>query len=223
MFKNIMLKISFLFCCLIAAQVYAASSSEAELSQLKAMLSQVESLQGTFKQKISTEQGKVLQQCEGKMWLKKPGQFRWEVQGKDKRLVVANGKQVWDYDVDLEQVTIQQLSKGQNSAPIFFLTGDVNSLSQDFNVSLLNEKENVKGSNGFNNSDQVFELKPKASQGSFQWIRIGFKNKALSELEMLDHLGQRSSFVFNNLQLNTNISNKLFQFTPPKGVDVVGF
>lgn len=213
---KILIKLCFLCCFFInTLDAYADSHAEAEL---KTVLSQLESLQGHFKQKMSTEQGKVLQQCEGKMWLKKPGQFRWEVEGKERRTVVANGKQIWDYDVDLEQVTIQKLSKGQNAAPIFFLTGDVSSISRDFTIKTLKpNKEN------FSESDQVFELIPKTSQGAFQWIRIGFKNKVLTELELLDQLGQRSTFTFVKLQLNPNISNKLFQFTPPKGVDVVGF
>ncbi len=212
--SNILIKI-FISLMFFSTQTFSSTNAEAEL---KTVLSQLESLQGNFKQQISTEQGKILQQCEGKMWLKKPGKFRWEVQGKEQRTVVADGKQVWDYDVELEQVTVQQLTKGQNSAPIFFLTGDVNGIARDFTVSVI-----TPSNKHFKDSDQAFELKPKAAQGSFQWIRIGFKNKALTELELLDHLGQHSSFIFDKLQLNANIPTKLFQFTPPKGVDVVGY
>jgi outer membrane lipoprotein carrier protein len=238
--KKISIRFLWILCCLFIISISAASnaasskvsSSTSSLTrtkatasnaathpetELKSLLSQLESLQGNFQQKMSTEQGKLLQQCEGKMWLKKPGQFRWEVLGKDKRIVVGNGKKIWDYDLDLEQVTIQQLSKGQNSAPIFFLTGDVNSISRDFKVAIYKpEADNFKG------SEKAFELKPKSAEGSFQWIRIGFKNNLLSELEVLDHLGQRSNFTFSQVQLNPNIPNNLFQFTPPKGVDVVG-
>ena len=48
--------------------VCAAGNPEAEL---KAILSPLESLQGNFKQQISNEQGKILQQC--KLWT--PNQY----------------------------------------------------------------------------------------------------------------------------------------------------
>lgn len=229
-FIHLFLFLSFILSFLFSASIFASSNPEADL---KAVLSQVDSLQGNFKQEICTEKGKILQQCEGKMWLKKPGLFRWEVLGKDQRIVVADGKKVWDYDIDLEQVTVQPFTKGQSTAPIFFLTGDTNSLSKDFSVSFFNSadnssagkninEKNIKDFKNFQDSDQVFELKPKSSQAAFQWIRIGFKNKALNELEVLDHLGQVSSFTFEKVQQNTSIEKKLFQFKTPKGVDVVG-
>lgn len=188
-----------------------------EATELKTLLKTISTLQGNFHQVIKTEEGKTLQSCSGKMWIKKPGQFRWEVLGKEPRLIIADGKKVWDYDKDLAQVTIQALNKTQTSAPIFFLTGDVNSLDTDFSVKKLPLREG----HCLKNSDSCFELHPKNNAGSFQWITIGFKAKILNEMELLDQLGQISLFSFKNMQLNANISNSQFHFMPPKGVDVL--
>jgi outer membrane lipoprotein carrier protein len=187
-------------------------------TDLKNILAPVQSLTADFQQKMTSEKGRILQQSTGKMWLKKPGQFRWEVLGKEARLVVSNGKQVWDYDKDLEQVTIQKLSKGEVRAPIFFLTGEVNSIDRDFNVKNIS----IAGKSCMQGSDQCFELYPKNEQTPFQWIRVGFKNKILKDLEILDQLGQHSFFSFENTKMNPSVSPGQFSFTPPKGVDVVG-
>lgn len=186
-------------------------------ADLKDILKEMTSLQGDFHQKVFTEKGKILQESHGKMWLKKPAQFRWEVQGNDPRIVVANGQKVWDYDKDLEQVTIQEVTQGYASAPIFFLTGDTHSISKDFQINAMA----ANNQQCMSNSDQCFLLKPKVKQGAFQWIRIGFKNKSLKELELLDQLGQQSIFLFDHIVLNRDISPKQFQFIPPANTDVV--
>lgn len=192
------------------------AAKTAPTEELKTLLAGVESLQANFQQQMVNNKGVVLQKSSGKMWLQKPGKFRWSIEGKDKRLVIADGKQIWDYDIDLDQVTVQPFSQGQTSAPIFFLTGDTQSLSKDFTVANLTKNQALP------DCDQSFELKPKQSQGAFQWIRVGFKNKALKTLEVLDQLGQQARFQFTELVLNSKIPATQFQFKPPPGVDVVG-
>jgi outer membrane lipoprotein carrier protein len=214
---NIFLKklmVSSLMLMGIHANLYASTPD----SDLKDVLQKITTIQGMFHQKVLTEQGKLLQESNGLMWLKKPGKFRWEVQGNDQRIVVADGQKVWDYDKDLEQVTIQTISQGQTVAPIFFLTGDIHSVSRDFLVSKIKLSANAGCMSG---SNQCFELKPKAKQGSFQWIRIGFTGENLKELELLDQLGQHSVFVFEKILSNASIPDKQFQFIPPQGVDIV--
>lgn len=209
--KVISASILVIFLSLFSTCVLADEASE----HLKSLLTPISSMQANFSQTVKNQQGKVLQSLSGKVTLKKPGQFRWEVVGRDPRLVIADGKEVWDYDKDLEQVSVQKLEKGQTRAPIYFLTGDVNALDQDFTVTELSSKKCLQ------NSDQCFELKPKKSEGAFQWIRIGFKSKKLNEMEMLDQLGQYSRFSFKNVTLNSPIPANIFKFTPPKGVDVL--
>jgi chaperone LolA len=206
-----------LLLCLPQSIFAAGAATTTDTAELKALLVPISSLQGHFQQVIKSEAGRQLQSCTGKMWLKKPGQFRWEVLGNEPRLIVADGKKVWDYDKDLEQVTIQKLNKAQTAAPIFFLTGDVNSLDADFKV----KKLPLVDGHCLKNSEGCFELHPKNSEGSFQWIKIGFKAKTLNEMELLDQLGQVSVFSFKQVQLNANIPDSQFHFTPPKGVDVL--
>ena len=202
-----------------AQPVSAERSSEASTSShgLKGLLSPIASMTASFQQNVRTEKGRVLQHLSGRLSLKKPGKFRWEVIGKEPRLVISDGKNVWDYDKELAQVTIQKMNKGQTKAPIFFLTGDVNSLDRDFKVTSLaaNQGACLQG------SDTCFELRPKIDEGAFQWIRIGFKNRALKEMEMLDQLGQRSQFIFSDIKVNPPIAEGEFHFTAPKGVDVL--
>ena len=40
-------------------------------------------------------------------------------------------------------------------------------------------------------------------------------------LEFLDQLGQRTVVKLTNVKINPFLSNHLFKFTPPKGVDII--
>ena len=201
--------------------VFAASTvsrgSTTDTAQLKALLIPVSTLQGNFEQAINSETGRPLQKFSGKIWLKKPGKFRWEVLGDEPRLIVADGKKVWDYDKDLNQVTIQKLIQTQTAAPIFFLSGDLNTLDSDFKIKHLA----TRNGHCLKNSDSCFALYPKNSEGSFQSIKIGFKAKILNEMELLDQLGQVSLLRFKQVHLNRHIPDSQFHFTVPKGVDVL--
>lgn len=203
--------------CLVSNVQAAHIEGAADSTELKALLNPITTLHGNFHQVIQNEAGKALQTCAGKLWIKKPGQFRWEVLGQEPRVIVADGKKVWDYDKELEQVTIQTLNKGHAAAPIFFLTGNVNALNTEFNI----KKMTLIRGRCLKDSDNCFELRPKNSDGAFQRIKIGFKMNILNEMELLDQLGQISLFHFKEMRLNANIPESQFRFTPPKGIDVL--
>jgi len=216
MYKFIkLLKLLICFFSIVSSNFIWAESKDS--AELKDLLEPVISLRATFQQTVRNEQGRLLQNLSGKVVLKKPAQFRWEVLGKEPRLIVADGKKVWDFDQELEQVTVQKLSKGQMRAPIFFLTGDTNALDKDFIVTqLVSNKGRC-----LENSEVCFQLKPKREESSFQWIKIGFKDRIIKEMQLLDQLGQYSHLIFKNIKLNENISEMQFQFMPPAGVDVL--
>ena len=47
----------------------------------------------------------------GDMIIRRPGKFYWKSQSPDPILVVADGKHLWTYDIDLEQVTDENSKK----------------------------------------------------------------------------------------------------------------
>lgn len=194
--------------------ILAITSTTESLQELLMPLS---TLEGKFEQVIKNERGETLQYFSGKVWLKKPGQFRWEVLGDEPRLVVSDGHKVWDYDKDLEQVIVQKLAEGQIKAPIFFLTGDIKTLDKDFKIHQIASKKGEC----LSKSDTCFQLAPKGEEGAFQWIKIGFKDNVLMEMELLDQLGQDSRFSFKEVKMNQPIPVDRFEFKSPKGVDVL--
>ncbi len=180
------------------------------VDKLRSFHKSVKSFQASFSQKVVDGNKKLVQSGKGKVALLRPGKFRWDYSKPDKQLVVSNGKKIWIYDEELEQVTIKNLSKAMGQTPASVLSG-IGSLDKNF--TLVDEGE-VNG---------VFwvKLEPKKKDTQFKGIRLGFA-KTLKEMKLTDNIGQVTTITFSDLTINPNITASLFTFKIPKGVDVVG-
>ena len=62
---------------------------------------------------------------------------------------------------------------------------------------------------------------PRAKDGAFQSMRVGFKGKDLAAVEIVDSFGQRSLLQFTQFMANVNLPAESFKFTVPPGADVI--
>ena len=78
-------------------------------------------MQSGFTQQVVDDKGKVRQSSSGTVFLSRPGKFRWEYAAPDKHQIVADGKNVWVYDVELDQVTVKPMKQALSAAPVGLL------------------------------------------------------------------------------------------------------
>ena len=73
-----------------------------------------------------------------------------------------------------------------------------------------------------NDEMEWLEAIPKTKESTFELIRMGFSQKGeLREMVLRDNFGQFTLLVFTDLETNPVLASDLFQFTPPKGADVI--
>lgn len=191
-----------------AVFVTACGSLFAEpAADLQALLQPVAAIKANFKQTVYNERQKVIQTASGNLEFKRPNLFRWQVELPDANLVVTDGNKLWNYDVELEQVTVQDFTANKQVSPVSFLFDDVKKLKQDFII--------IKSGN--NN----FKLTPRKENSNFVNVEVTFKANKISALRLLDHLNQTSVFDFKQVQNNPKLDNTRFTFVPPAGVDVI--
>lgn len=178
-------------------------------ADFQALLAATKDMQGEFTQTIVSEKGIVSQSSSGQFWLKQPGKFRWDYQQPYVQKIISNGVKVWIYDEDLEQVTIKKIDSTQNSSPLSIFAGDAE-LTNSFRVSAMPTESDLAW----------VKLQPKGEALSFESIDIGFKGKKLQRMTMYDQFGQTTHIVFAGLVKTNKTANAMFEFTPPKGVDV---
>jgi outer membrane lipoprotein carrier protein len=179
--------------------------------KLQSYLSELNTLQTRFTQQVF-ENRRLIQKASGTFLLKRPGMFRWHTQTPTNQLIISNGKTIWIYEEDLEQVTIKQLSNEIQGTPALFLSGYNKQITSSYDVSLKQLKH-----------VSTFHLTPKKTQQNSQyvWIELSYSNRKLSAVSLLDKLGQTTILRFSNSKINQKLSDKVFKFTPPKGVDVI--
>lgn len=180
--------------------------------QLKTFVSTVQSATGSFSQVTTSPQGgKVAPAQLGTFAFQRPGKFRWEVQKPYAQLIVSDGKQVYQYDPDLAQVTLRDVGKaiGASPAAILFGSGD---LDQAFTVTPLPDNDGL----------QWLRAKPRnAADAGFAQVDIGMRGNLPARILLLDAFGQTTRVDLSGMQPNAAVPAAQFQFTPPKGVDVV--
>ena len=153
----------------------------------------------------------------GTLLVKKPGKMRWEYTSPEEKLFVSDGVTMYEYFVRDRQVIIRDVpANDDGSTPVLFLSGR-GDLTRDFTPSFTEvDKDMPAGS-------RALRLVPKTPQGDYEALvlTVDGNTLALRGLTALDGQGGMSSFVFSNLRENINAADKQFQFTPPRGVEVV--
>ena len=148
---------------------------------------------------------------EGKAVLARPNQFRWEIEKPYQQLLVADGKKLWIYDADLEQVTVQPLKENLKDTPALLLAGDPLSITDQFKVSL---RDTVF-------AETTYELTPTDDDSLVRSVQLTFKGSAISRMTLIDNLHQIVTIEFSNMRMNDKLPQDIFRFTPPAGVDVI--
>lgn len=176
---------------------------------LQAKLNAIHSMTAHFNQVVKAKKREI-SHSSGTMALERPGRFRWQTKSPMQQLVIADGKKMWVYDTDLEQVTVKKQDKGLGGTAALFLSGYDDSVTKDFDVT---QSEEGKA--------YIFDLKAKSSKENFQRIKMVFTQSDLTGLELYDQLGQVTTVKLSGIKANPKLDQKLFQFKVPKGVDVV--
>ena len=148
---------------------------------------------------------------EGTFEFQRPGHFRFVYRKPFAQTLVADGKTLWLYDVDLQQVTARDQGQALGSTPAALVasSADIKVLEKDFTLASEPDRDGL----------QWVLATPRTRDGQLQSVRVGLRGDQLAALDILDSFGQRSVLAFSNIQTNGPAAN--FAFTPPAGVSVV--
>lgn len=195
-----------IFSLLITGAAYAAEGR----ARLDRYFTDFVTLQARFEQTLMDEKGKTMEQSRGRVYLWRPGRFRWEYEKPYQQSIVADGKKVWIYDKELEQVTIKRLDAALGNTPALLLNNKAD-IDRGFIIAEGGQAEGLTW----------LELKPKDKEPQYTGIRLGFDASALRLMELRDNFGQTTRIRFSDELRNSKFSQSLFVFTPPPGVDVL--
>jgi outer membrane lipoprotein carrier protein len=211
--------------CLFAVflALSATSAAAGAVEQLRHFIASTRSAEGEFQQIVIGESGRQPQQSTGKFAFSRPGKFRWEYEQPYPQLLVGDGKRLWSWDRDLNQVTVRPLGNALGATPAAILFGE-GKIDRDFDLS----EGAASGADEAEPKLAWVEARPRqvanAETGGagFQLIRFGFDGERLHRMVLHDNFGQTTTVAFSHLRLNPRLDPGMFHFEPPSGADILG-
>jgi outer membrane lipoprotein carrier protein len=178
---------------------------------VNAFVNDVVTLSADFEQSLIDPDGRMLEKSSGTLQIQRPGRFRWVYEQPYEQWLVADGANIWSYDVDLEQVTVKPQAEALANTPALLLGGSGNAMDQF-------EHDGSFEENGFT----WVRLLPVDTESGFRRVELGFEDGQLSRMVFFDNLEQTTVVVLNNVVVNEPIDASRFRFAVPDDVDVVG-
>jgi outer membrane lipoprotein carrier protein len=201
----------------ISPSIGLAQSSVVEPSTLDRFLDGLTTWRAEFSQQLTDPRGRATLANTGRFLVQRPGRFRWEIRtvnaasSEYTQLLLADGRNLWFYDRELEQVTVKPAAAALGATPLMLLVGDAK-LREQF------EQRTLARSLGL----EWLEIKPKRADAEFREARLAFAGNELRRMVLKDRLGQTATLEFRSSARNVAVASDEFVFRVPAGVDVIG-
>ncbi len=178
---------------------------------VNAFVNDVVTFSADFEQSLIDPDGLMLEKTSGTLEIQRPGRFRWVYEAPYEQWLVADGANIWSYDVDLEQVTVKPQAEALANTPALLLGGSGKAMDQF----------ELDGSVTENGVTWV-RLLPVDTESGFRRVELGFEDGRLSRMVFFDNLEQTTVVLLKNVAVNEPIDASRFHFAVPDDVDVVG-
>ncbi|NQV87065.1 MAG: outer membrane lipoprotein chaperone LolA [Woeseiaceae bacterium] len=203
---------------LLLALVLAAGDARAQTSVddlgkklVHDFLTEVITLESRFDQSLMDAEGNIVESNSGTLEIERPTRFRWSYIEPYEQWLVADGLNIWSYDLDLEQVTVKPQAEALANTPALLLGGSENALEQfDFSGTTIEE------------FTTWVRLEPKNKDSGFDGVVLGFMEGQLRRMMFFDNLEQTTMIALHDVRVNEPIDDERFEFVVPVGVDLVG-
>ncbi len=205
-----------------AGVALATTLAQAQATQwLDQYLRTVHSGRAQFSQTVTSParagQAPRVKTSSGTFEFQRPGKFRFVYQRPYEQWLIADGKTLWLYDLDLQQVTARPQTQALGTSPAALLTSSqgVDGLQKDFALEEVPDAEGLSW----------VQATPRSADAPLASVRAGLRRTEagvdLVRLDVLDRLGQRSVLTFSAAVNNIELPASLFVFRPPAGADVI--
>ncbi|MFL3646384.1 MAG: outer membrane lipoprotein chaperone LolA [Cellvibrionales bacterium] len=186
------------------------AAPRAASAQLHQLLASMNSYSAQFMQHTRDAEGQTLQRASGVFEFAKPQSMRWITLQPMTQHIITDGRSLWVYDADLEQVIVDDFNRQMSATPAMIFSESVASIDATYRVERREPDEAVV----------AFILTPRDDTGLLSSIELTFIDSALSGVSITS-AEEINQFDFLRVQLNPVISSAAFSFEVPTDVEVI--
>ena len=194
----------------IAGPAAAVAATDGE-ALVERFVTGIDTLESRFEQSLIDADGEVVEVTGGTLYIDRPGRFRWAYSEPYEQLLVADGLNMWSYDVDLAQVTVKPQAEALANTPALLLGGSTEALAQ-FEYAGSVERGGTTW----------VSLEPVDTSSGFLKVELGFTGGELDRMIFHDHLEQTTVVTLYDTRRNEPLADTLFRFEPPADADLIG-
>ncbi len=194
----------------------AKISASEMLDRIQEFYETTEDYQASFNQVYKNKLYNETKKSSGKVYIKRPGKMRWEYKKPNEKLFVSDGKVLWVYEAEANQVFKQDLASSELPTAIAFLMGK-GDMKKDYKYKHVeNEKAAKKGL-------VVIELVPKKATTQYKKLlfMVDEASSGVKRTIIVDHSDNTNSMRFEKVKTNQGLKSKKFTFKMPKGATLV--
>ncbi len=150
----------------------------------------------------------------GRIMVKYPGRMRWEYKKPDKQIIITDGKSLWIYRPEDNQVLT-------GSAPVFF--GEGKGAGFLSNMTVLSKKFNISIKNTTPGGLITLKLIPvkKAFDISEIYLLLSNKTFVVTEIVTCNTYGDTTRITLKNIYFTKDMDDSEFAFTLPADADIL--
>ncbi|MCB1670691.1 MAG: outer membrane lipoprotein chaperone LolA [Gammaproteobacteria bacterium] len=212
-YKPIFTRLAMLLLLLAGPLANAQGDQEINaLARLDELLSGITTMTADVDQLIVESDGGVLEESSIRMKLKRPDGFYWETLEPFPELIVTDGRFLWNYQPDLEQVVVENWDASRSELAAQLLSGNTANLTDEYRLSQrANEAPEIS----------EFVLVPLEPDNVYRQIILTFNGRQLDMIYVDNNNGQKTVWQFGNIVLNKPLADQEFVFEPSGDVEVI--
>ena len=188
-----------------------AEADDSGRDLVDSFVNDVATFAGDFEQTLIDANGDILEVSRGRLEIQRPGKFRWAYVEPYEQWLLADGLNIWSYDVDLAQATVKPQAEALTNTPALLLGGSTSALD-DFVYDGSNEEGGLTW----------VRMRPVDTDSGFSRLELAFSDNTLSRMVFFDNLAQTTVVTLTCVVVNDEIDPTHFEFSAPDDVDIVG-
>lgn len=185
-----------------------ASQADDKVLRIQKAYENIKDIKGSFIQKSYIKDLKRTDTYKGQFFIKSP-KMRWEYKGDKPQIVYITGDDIIIYQKKEKQAFKAKFDRATYGQAPIALLGGFGNIKNEFDVSI--------------KSEQKLLLKPKKPMGNIVSVEITTSSEEfpIESLSIIDALSNRIDIYLKDVKINTELKDKLFEFSPPEGVNVL--
>lgn len=167
-----------------------------------------------FDQESTLKAMDITDTASGRLIVKRPGMMRWEYEVPDPQLIVSNGKTLWIYRPEDNQVMVGAAPKILGGGKGVSFLSDIRLVRENFDVALESD-----------GPADIYMLKlvPKEAVYDIRNIQLAVSRQThdVVEVATVSAYGDVTRIRFHDFRYQLNPEDALFSFPIPEGTDVL--